>query len=189
MATNDDFDLLRAGARESGLAGDVRLSTVNRVARLRVANETGLARVHTLSNSGVELSSIIDLQIGQAVKLDLSEMVSTTATVATKDCNRYALAFEARVNCAELLRQLVAEAGSYRGRPMLLAADRISAKGRTAKGVHRLELDDISQRGMRVRHDGSLEAGLRVDIDLPNGRKCQGIVCWVKNSSAGLQLI
>src|SRR4051812_22302703 len=148
MATNDDFDLLRAGARESGLVGDVRLSTVNRVARLRVANETGLARVHTLSNSGVELSSIMDLQIGQVIELDLSERISTTATVSAKDRNRYALAFECHVNCAELLRRLVAEARSDRGRPLRLAAGRISASGRSALGVHQLQLDDISQRGM-----------------------------------------
>jgi hypothetical protein len=189
MATNDYFDLLGASAPDGERLGEIRLSTVNRVARLRVANETGLARIHVLSNDGVELSSIMDLQIGQAVQLDLSEMVSTTATVATKDCNRYALAFESRVNCAELLRQLVAEARSDRGRPLRLAAGRISAKGRSINGVHELEVDDVSQRGMRVRHDGSLQAGLRVDIDLPNGRKCQAIVRWAKNSSAGLQLI
>jgi hypothetical protein len=189
MATNDYLDLLEAGAPDGQLLGAIRLSTVNRVARLRVANETGLARVHILSNNGVELSSTMDLQIGQVVQLDLSEMVSTTATVTTKDCNRFALAFESRVNCAELLRQLVAEARADRGRPLRLAAGRISAKGRSTKGVHQLELDDISQRGMRVRHDGSLEAGLRVDIDLPNGRKCQGIVRWAQKSCAGLQLI
>lgn len=189
MATNDYLDLLGASAPDGERLGEIRLSTVNRVARLRVANETGLARIHILSNDGVELSSIMDLQIGQTIQLDLSEMVSATATVATKDCNRYALTFECRVNCAELLRQLVAEARSDRGRPLRLAAGRISAKGRSINGAHHLEVDDISQRGMKVRHDGSLQAGLRVDIDLPNGRKCQGIVRWAKNSSAGLQLV
>jgi hypothetical protein len=189
MATNDYLDLLGGSAPGGEAPGEIRLSTVNRVARLRVANEAGLARVHILSNDGVELSSTMDLQIGQVVQIDLSEMVSTIATVATKDCNRFALAFECRVNCAELLRQLVAEARSDRGRPLRLAAGRISVTGRSTKGVHQLELDDISQRGMRVQHDGSLEAGLRVDIDLPNGRKCQGIVRWAKKCSAGLQLI
>jgi len=189
MATTDYLDLLGAGAPDGKLLGEIRLSTVNRIARLRVSNETGLARVHTLSNDGVELSSVMALQIGQAVELDLSEMVSTIATVATKDCNRYALTFECRVNCAELLRQLVAEARSDRGRPLRLAAGRISAVGLSTKGVHQLEVDDISQRGMKVRHDGSLQAGLRVDIDLPNGRKCHGIIRWAKKSSAGLQLV
>jgi hypothetical protein len=171
------------------LVGDVRLSTVNRVARLRVADEAGLARVHTLSNGGVELSSIIDLRIGQAVRLDLSETVSTIATVVAKACNRYALAFERRIHAAELLRRLVAEARSDRARPLRLAAGRISAMGRSANGAHQLELDNISQRGMKVRHDGSLQAGLHVSIQLPNGRECQGVVRWTKKSSAGLQLI
>lgn len=189
MATKDDSDLLRPAAQNHGLVGDVRLSTVNRVARLRVAGEAGLARVHTLSNGGVELSSIMNLRIGQPIQLDLSETVSTTAAVVAKACNRYALAFEHNINSAELLRRLVAEARSDRARPLRLAAGQISAKGRTAKAVHRLELGDISQRGMKVRHDGSFQTGLRVSIELPNGRECQGIVRWTKNSSAGLQLV
>jgi len=109
--------------------------------------------------------------------------------VAAKDCSRYALAFEGHINCAELLRQLVAEARSDKGRPLRLTASGISAEGRSVIGVHQLELDDISQRGMKVRHDGSLEAGLRVSIQLPNGRECHGIVRWAKTSSAGLQLV
>lgn len=189
MAPEDYRDRLAASAPDGERLGEIRLSTVNRVARLRLASETGLAKVHALSNDCIELSSIMDLQIGQVIQLDLSERVSATATVATKDRNRYSLAFEHRVNCAELLRQLVAEARSDRGRPLRLAAGRISARGRSVKGVHQLELDDISQRGMKVRHDGSLQAGLRLEIDLPNGRKCHGIVRWAKKSSAGLQLV
>ncbi len=189
MAMRDDLDRLRASAPDGGLAGEIRLSTVNRVARLRVADETGLAKLHTLSDGGVELSSIMDLRVGQVVQLDLSEMVSMTASVAAKDGHRCVLEFEYRVNCAELLRGLVAEARSDKGRPLRLAAGRIRAEGRSAKGVHQLQLDDISQRGMKVRHDGSLQAGLRVSIQLANGRELQGIVRWARKSTAGLQLV
>ena len=188
MATKYDFGVLQPTAEHDRLVGDIRLSTVNRVARLRVANEAGLARVHTLSNGGVELSSIIDLRIGQVVQLDLSETVSATATVVAKACNRYSLAFERQVNCAELLRRLVAEARSDRARPLRLVARRITAMGRSAKGVHQIELDDISQRGMKVRHDGSFQEGLHVNVQLPNGRECRGIVRWTKKAYAGLQL-
>lgn len=189
MVTKNDFNLLRPSAQNGGLVGDVRLSTVNRVARLRAADEAGLARVHALSSGGVELSSIMDLRIGQVIQLDLSETISTTAAVTARDRNRYALAFEHNINSAELLRQLVAEARSNRARPLRLATRRISAKGQSAMGIHQLELDDISQRGMKVRHDGSFQAGLRVSIQLPNGRDCQGVVRWTKEFSAGVQLI
>ena len=189
MAAKDDFNRLRPRALNGRLVGDVRLSTVNRVARLHIAGETGLARVHTLFDGGVELSSIMDLRMGQAIRIDFSETVSATATVAAKACNRYALAFERPVNCAELLRQLVAEARSKRARPLRLSTEQVSAVGRSAKGVLQLQLGDISQRGMKVRHDGSFQAGLRVSIQLPNGRECQGIVRWAKRSSAVLQLV
>ncbi|MDB5675534.1 MAG: PilZ domain protein [Sphingomonas bacterium] len=168
---------------------DVRLATVNRVARLFVADEPGLARLHRISDGGVELSSTMDLQIGQMVQLDLSETVSTRATVIAGNGQRYDLAFEHKVNCAELLRQLVAEARSSRSRPLRLTTGPIHANVRSLLGVHQLELKDISQRGMKVRHDGSFQAGLRVSIQLPNGRECRGIVQWTDERCAGLQLL
>jgi hypothetical protein len=63
------------------------------------------------------------------------------------------------------------------------------ARIRSLKGTSDLELQDISQRGMRVRNDGSLEPGLPVWIRLPNGRECRGVVRWAGASSAGLQLL
>jgi hypothetical protein len=189
MAMKNDFDLLRSNAQTGGLVRNVRLSTVNRVARLHLAEEAGLARVHALSSGGVELSSIMNLRIRQTMQLDLSETISTIATVIARDGNRYALAFQHNINSAELLRRLVAEARSSRARPLRLAARRISAEGRSARGIHQLELEDISQRGMKVRHDGSFQAGLRVSIQLLNGRECQGIVRWARDFSAGLQLV
>lgn len=188
MATNQGVGRPQPAEQCSGILRDVRLSTVNRVARLQIAGETGLARVHTLHNGGVELSSILDLQIGQVTRIDFSETVSANATVVARFGNRCALKFERPVNCAELLRQLVAEARTSRARPLRLATS-VAARGQSEAGVHRLELDDISQRGMKVRHDGSFRPGLRVSIQLPNGRECEGVVRWSTTSSAGLQLV
>ena len=189
MVTKMDNDPACPGAQGGGMVRDVRLATVNRVARLFAAGEPGLARLHRISDGGVELSSILDLQIGQMVLLDLSETVSMRATVIARDGKRYDLAFEQKVNCAELLRQLVAEARSSRARPLRLTTQPMRANGRSLKGVHQLELEDISQRGMKVRHDGSFQPGLRVSIQLPNGRDCRGIVQWTDERRAGLQLL
>jgi hypothetical protein len=179
----------RTDVRGDGTAIDFRLATVNRVARLLVGEEAGLARIHRISNSGVELSSIMELQLWETIQLDLSETVSLRATAISKDGKRYALAFEQQVNCADLLRQLVAEARSSWARPLRLATPLMIARGWSQKGSHQLELENISQRGMKVRHDGSFEAGLRVCIQLPNGRECRGLVRWTKESAAGLQLV
>jgi hypothetical protein len=189
MATKMGTDPARPDTRGGGMICDVRLATVNRVARLFVGNEPGLARLHRISDGGVELSSIMDLQIGQMVQLDLSETVSTRATVIARNSQRYDLAFEHKVNCAELLRQLVAEARSSRARPLRLTTQLMYINGRSLQGIHQLELENISQRGMKVRHDGSFQAGLRVSIQLPNGRECRGIVQWTDERHAGLQLL
>jgi hypothetical protein len=188
MVATEDFDRLTPAAQNGESVRHARLSTVNRVARIHLPGEAGLARVHSLSDCGVELSSVMNLRVGQAIQVDFSETTSANATVVAKTRDRYSLRFEDLVNCAELLRRLVAEARAERSRPMRLAAGGLCAKGKSTNGIHELELHDISQRGMKVRHDGSFQPGLRVTIQLPNGRECQGIVRWTKNSSAGLQL-
>ena len=166
-----------------------RLATVNRVACLEVADEAGLARIHSISNEGIELSSILQLSIGQRVRLSLSETVSATVTVTSKDGGRYSVRFEQPINCAELLRHLVDEARSSRTRPLRLSTHGIKARARSANGSHELEVEDISQRGMKVRHDGSFQPGLRLCVRLPNGLECRGLVRWTRDLSAGLSLM
>jgi hypothetical protein len=92
------------------------------------------------------------------------------------------LAFEHYINSAELLRRLVAEARSSRARPLRLAAHRIDARGRSAKGIHQLEGDDISQRGMKVRHDGTFRPGFRVCVQLPRAANARASSVGRRNS-------
>ena len=189
MATKIDADLSRPDLWGGTMNWNLQLATVNRVARLTAGDETGLARVHRISDAGLEISSIMTLHFGQVARLDLSETVSASATVFARDGKRYCLAFEERVDCAALLRELVAEARTSRARPLRLPTPAMRANGTSSSGIHQLAVMDISQRGMKVRHDGSLQAGLRVCIQLPNGRECRGVVQWVKDGRAGLQLL
>jgi hypothetical protein len=188
MATKKEIGLGRADVR-SAVVCEIRLATVNRVARLFAGDEAGLARIHSISNGGVELSSMMDLSIGQKIRLDLSETVSMAATIIVRDGKRYCLAFQHNINCAHLLRQLVAEARSSRARPLRLRTPPMRARFQSIKGVQQLEIQDISQRGMRVRHNELFEPGLPLVIQLPNGRECRGVVRWTNNGSAGVQLV
>ena len=188
MATKIDTDLPIADARSGGAACSMTLATVNRVARLLVADEAGLARIHRISNEGVELSSIMHLNVGEAARLDLSETVSMGAAVIARHGKRYGLQFEQAVNCAELLRQLVDEARTSQARPLRLTTGPLPARGRSQHGVHRLEVEDISQRGLKVRNDGGFEVGLRLCVQLPNGLQSRGVVRWTTDLSAGLLL-
>jgi hypothetical protein len=189
MATNMNTGLGRTDVRRVDQVCDARLATVNRIARLVVDGETGLARLHRLSNAAVELSSIMILQIGHIIQVDLSETISKRATVVASDNGRHTLLFQHQIDCAELLRELVAEARSARARPLRLTTPATPAVGRSTNGLHQLELGNISQRGMMVRHSGSFQEGLRVWVQLPNGRECRGVVRWAKEDCAGLELI
>lgn len=81
MATNINTELGRTPVERGDGVRDLRLATVNRVARLIVNGEAGLARLHRLSNAGVELSSIMVLQIGQMIQVDLSDTISRKSVV------------------------------------------------------------------------------------------------------------
>jgi hypothetical protein len=189
MATKMKIDPVRPAICGGRMVGDMSLATVYRVARLIVADEQRFARVHRISNDAVELSSGLELTPGQAILVDFSETTSVDARVSERHGQRCILMFERRINCAEVLRQLVAEARSSRARPLRLVIPQTATRATSAMGVHSLELQDISQRGMKVRHDGSFQPGLRVLVQLPNGRECRGIVRWTRDDRSGLQLI
>jgi hypothetical protein len=172
-----------------GATSDTRLATVNRVARLITDRSTGLVRVHRLSNSGVELSSAIYMSIGKTIQLDLSETISAEATVICRNEKRYQLLFDHDVNCATLLRQLVAEARTSHARPLRLDTPCLEAAGESSNGFHRLKIDNISQRGFRMQQDGAFREGLPLHIQLKNGRECRGLVRWTNKHSAGVQLV
>lgn len=172
-----------------GVTSDIRLVTVNRVARLVADTSAGLARVHRLSNSGVELSSAIYMSIGKSIRLDLSETISAEATVICRNDKRYQLLFDHDVNCAALLRQLVAEARTSHARPLRLDTPCLEAAGESSNGLHRLKIDNISQRGFRMQHDGAFLEGLPLRIQLKNGRECRGLVRWSNDHAAGVQLV
>jgi len=189
MATYEQIHPGYSAIGRGGAACDVRLATVNRIARLMAGNGAGLARIHRISNRGVELSSTLDLPIGKGVRLDLSETISAEATVTSRDNKRYDLAFGHDISCAMLLRQLVAEARSSRARPLRLNTSSLTAAGASPEGAQQLRIENISQRGMKVRHDGTFHEGLPIRIQLPNGRECRGLVRWTRLDDAGVQLI
>lgn len=188
MATKMDVEPISSDRRITGLVGGIQLATVNRVARLLAPKDMGLSRMHRISDTGAELSSTMQLAVGQAVQLDLSETVSLDAEVSMGLGGRYGLIFRQSIHPALLLRDLVQEARSARARPLRLATGRMKAIGKCTDGNRPLEVRDISQRGMKVRHDGEFRPGLRVCIQLPNGRECRGIVRWTNESCAGLLL-
>lgn len=173
----------------SSTASDIRLSTANRIARIVTDTSAGLARIHRLSNSGPELSSALHLSIGKSIRLDLSETISTEATVMCRSEKRYKLLFDHDVNCEMLLRQLVAEARTSHSRPLRLNTPSLEASGESSIGLHCLKIDNISQRGLRMQHDGSFQEGLPLRIHLKNGRECRGLVRWSNDDFAGVQLI
>ncbi len=189
MAMLDRTDPVQRFIGGSGAACDIRLATVNRIARLVAGTSAGLARVHRLSNSGVELSSALYMSIGKCIRIDLSETISAEATVICRNDKRYQLLFGQDINCAMLLRQLVAEARSSRARPLRLDTPRLNASSESPFGVHELKVDNISQRGLCVQHDGSFHEGLPLRVQLANGRECRGLVRWTKENAAGVQLV
>lgn len=164
-----------------------RVRTVYRVARIQVDENEGLARVRNISNGGMRLSLTMPVQVGQTLEVSLSDTLSFKGCVAWAQDGECGVKFMEWIDSAEVLRRSIEEQRSNKGRAPRLTAT-FSALISSEKGVQTMQVHDISQRGMKIEHDGSFKEGLAVKVMMAPGVERRGYVRWVQDKFAGLLL-
>lgn len=177
-------DTLKASERRS----DNRVQTVFRIARVITATDEGLVRIRNISDQGARLRMLIPLPHGDDVILQLADGVELSGQVVWREGDEFGLKFDHPICCADLLATLAAGARSGSTRPVRLPVA-TTALTRSECGLRRAKVVDISQRGLKLAHDGSLTEGLHVKVTLPSGLDRRGIVRWTKDSMAGILLL
>jgi hypothetical protein len=167
---------------------DHRMQTIFRVARVISAHDEGLARIRNLSDHGAGLSLSLPVSPSDTLMLELAEGVDLFGQVLWIDADRLGLEFERPIDCRGLLARLAAGAHTAGLRPVRLPIA-TTALTCSARGVRRAEVLDISQRGLKLVHDGSLTAGLDLKVTLPCGIDRHGIVRWTRAERAGVMLL
>lgn len=165
-----------------------RTRTIFRIARAVSGNESGLCRIQNISDGGLLLMTSMRLTVGAPITLALSETVSLSGRVIRTEDTRASVRFSIPIDSAALLQDLAAEQLSGTARQQRLAVD-LRAVATTERGMQAVRVLNVSQRGMRIEHDGSLAPEMTVKVALENGIERRGVVRWSKDKAAGLRLL
>jgi hypothetical protein len=165
-----------------------RVQTVLRIARASTGTDEGLARVHNISDDGIRLQLHIPVLLGDKLAIELGEGATIHGRVIWSDGADCGLRLDEQIDSAALLTQLGAQRKSESVRAPRLKVE-TSALIRGENGTRTVEVTDISQRGMKVQHDGSFREGLHVKITLMSGKQRPGVVRWSRDGVAGILLL
>jgi hypothetical protein len=165
-----------------------RTLTIYRLVQIDSAGDRGFARCRNISDSGVRLELTMALEMGQTVEISFSPSNILSGRVVWKVGHSCGIGFDDEVDSAALLSRSAAELHGNRARAMRLNVNlpaRVSLDGATRDTMVR----DISQRGVKITHDGTLHRGLSVRVVLASGAEREGVVQWTRNDMAGVYFI
>lgn len=165
-----------------------RVQTVFRVARIIAASDHGLARIRNMSDHGVRLRVPIPVAPSDTLTVELADGVELLGQVVWNEGGEIGLQFGEPIDCAGLLAALAAGARCGATRPVRLPVA-TTALIRSERGLRCARIVDISQRGLKLQHDGRLTEGLHVKVTLLSGLDRVGIVRWGKDKLAGVMLL
>lgn len=165
-----------------------RVRTVFRIARASTDIDERLCRVQNISDEGMMFVTSLDVADGDRILITLSDEIVVGGEVIWRDGGRTGMRFEKPVDSAGILQMLAEEAstGAYR-LPRL--STNLLGVARAEFGLRATKVLNISQRGMKVSHDGCFKLGLLVKVVLETGLERRGVVRWSQDGVAGLQLL
>ena len=163
-----------------------RVLTVYRIARIRTDQDEGLARIQNISDDGMKLQVHLPVHLGDSITIQMSDETILKGRViwsAGDDCG---VRLDQSVDGAALLKELASRVRPRKA--MRLPVDK-TAVATSEKGSGTVHIRDVSQRGMKVEHDGSLDEGLEVKVRLATGLERRGVVRWSRDGIAGILLL
>jgi len=167
--------------------GCSRIHTLLRVAMVTRRHDVGLWRMRNISDGGMMMLTRVEVTKGERMSISLSDGIAIEGEAAWWDGERCGVAFDRPVDCATLLERLVADQKAPRYRPLRLPV-RTRAVAYCEKGMHSVQLHNISQHGAGLSHDGCLTPGMNAMLHFPAGDDYRGVVRWAKDKRAGLFL-
>lgn len=170
----------------TGRAGR-RIVTISRIAMIEFRGKSILAKVHNISDGGVEISLATALPERSRVRLHLSTLLSLDAVVVWQKGRSHGLEFSSQIDCATVLRQLVQDTRSGRTRPFRVSV-RTQVAISSGMGVTLGMVENISQRGVLILHSAHFEPGIPIKIALPGCAERRGTVRWSRDGRAGISL-
>lgn len=180
LAKRRDYDVERRNSR--------RTKTVLRTVQIAHNEDEGLATCRNLSDTGVSLRVGLPMQLNDPIRIKFSPASSLSGRVVWVNGPDCGIAFDDPIDSTELLAATAAEMqreGVRAPRLRTSRTGRLVREGRSQETV----IHDISQRGMKVTHDGTFQPGLHVKVMLDDRTECRAVVRWTRENIAGLMLL
>ncbi len=174
-------------ARQAEQRRDFRVRTVYCIGRIMTGADSGLCRVHNISNGGAQIETGLGVAVGDIVKVGLSDLDWIRGRVAWRSGKICGIRFCVPIDCCTLLRKRADDHWNGKSRPPRLGIHR-GARLDTGSATLSVTIRDISQKGMKIRHPGEFAPGARVTIRLDGGAAAEGVVRWSANGSSGIEL-
>lgn len=189
MTTAPDIFLnSSASPRPMDCESSSAIRTIFWVAVARTATDERFCRVRTISDDGMTLATNITVTKGDRIWIALSDKITLSGEVTWDAHGRVGLRLEKSIDSVGMLQALAGErhAGRYR---MPRLCNNLMGIAISEYGLSSVRLLDISQRGMKIEHEGCFKTDLPVKIALENGLARHGVVRWSRGGVAGLQLL
>ena len=164
-----------------------RLRAVCRIAKIVRVDDAGLWMVRNISDGGMMLTTNVAVERGEDITIILGEKSSIEGRVAWVEDGKCGVSFVEEIDGEQLLRELAEEKSSRDYRPLRIDIE-ADALARLDHRLQPIQLVNLSQHGAGIIHNGTVEAGMRLDLLLIGGIRREAIVRWSEANRAGLWL-
>ena len=164
-----------------------RLRAVCRIAKIVRVDDAGLWMVRNISDGGMMLTTSVAVAAGEDITIILGEKTSIEGRVAWVEDGKCGVAFLEEIDGERVLRELAEDKASPDYRPLRIEIE-ADALARLDHRLQPIQLVNLSQHGAGIIHNGSVDAGMRLDLLLVGGIRREAIVRWSHANRAGLWL-
>jgi hypothetical protein len=165
-----------------------RTKMLFKVGIVEFAHSRSFCLIKEISNEGMRIVHSNELLPGDEVSVTLEDMTVLKGRVAWTKGKTSGIRLDETIDCDRLLLQLSLERRSSFARALRLPID-IPVTILSVSGRKDMIVRDISQRGLKVEHDGSFREGMLVHVILSDGRERPAVARWSKGYFAGLLLL
>ncbi|HEX9931813.1 MAG TPA: PilZ domain-containing protein [Allosphingosinicella sp.] len=172
-------------ARARDRRRDIRHLTILRVGAVVVDERRELCLVRNISAGGLMAIVYSPFETGRRLAVELKTNHQIPGTVTWTRESTIGVAFDEKVDVAEVLSNAAALDNGWRPRMPRVPVDRLATL-RAGARTYWVSARDISQGGVKLEADQPLEIGGETVVTLENFRPIPGVVRWRKDNVVGI---
>lgn len=164
---------------------DVRHLTILRVGTVHVDGRRELCLVRNISAGGLMAIVYSDFAVGDRIEVELKTNQSIPGRVTWKKDSTVGVEFDEKIDVAEVLSNPPLLDNGWRPRMPRVPIDRLATL-RAGARTYWVSARDISQGGVRIEADHTIDIGAETIVTLENFRPIPGVVRWREGNVAGI---